>query len=64
VCSSDLKYLNKEELQHSLNIKDLSDNTNGIHSINLILDQIKLNLKSKYQLYVKIHKGTKGYVNI
>jgi phenylalanyl-tRNA synthetase alpha chain len=46
----EIKYLNKEELQHSLNIKDLSDNTNGIHSINLILDQIKLNLKSKYNL--------------
>jgi len=40
-----IKYLTPDELQKSLNIKDLTDTKNGTHAINLIIDEIVSNLK-------------------
>ena len=37
-----INYLTKEELENSLAIKDLSDEKNGVHAINLVMNDIKM----------------------
>ena len=39
-----IKYLTKEELSKSLNIKDLTEKSSGVHAINLIIDNIINNI--------------------
>lgn len=43
-----MKYLTKEELENSLAIKDLSDEKNGIHAINLVMNDIKNKITETY----------------
>ena len=47
-----MKYLKKKELKEVLEIEDLSDKSNGVHPINLILDEIKNELLS-YNIPIK-----------
>lgn len=46
-------YLTKDELERSLSIIDLSDPDNGLHAVNIMVDNIK-NALAKYQTNIEI----------
>jgi len=53
-----IKYLGEQELQDCLEIKDLSDERNGIHAINLIMNEIKSNLLLNYGIVPSIIRNS------
>lgn len=51
-------YLTQQELLKSLSIKDLTDKSNGTHSINLMIDSIINGLSSKYSIQPTIIRNS------